>query len=201
MGLFGRFALAVGCFFRVLAGKPLPAGFPRDLLPVGLLAGVSAAPQAVSAKSATASAPPQLESPTGAPRGKAEKRSAGAAADGAVQLLSLLQREGRLVDFLTEDIGDYSDEQVGVAVRTVHKGCRGVIAEHFELEAVLKGEEDGPVALEADFSTEAVRLTGNVTGEPPFAGTLVHKGWRAAAINLPDVSEGFRIVGQAEVEM
>ena len=45
-------------------------------------------------------------------------------ADGAVQILSVLQRDARLVDFLMEDIGAYSDEQVGAAVRDVQPQSR-----------------------------------------------------------------------------
>ena len=47
--------------------------------------------------------------------------------ESAAQLLQLLQKHGRLVDFIFEDIDTYSDEQVGAGVRVVHQGCRKVL--------------------------------------------------------------------------
>jgi FtsZ-binding cell division protein ZapB len=121
---------------------------------------------------------------------------------GALALLAWLQREGRLIDFLREDIDDYEDEQVGAAVRAIHKGCLKVLAEGVELEAILDGEEEEPVTVEQGFDPVAISLTGNVKGDPPFKGTLMHKGWRAKGVSVP-VPETVdpHVLAPAEVEL
>ncbi len=123
--------------------------------------------------------------------------------DAAVQFLGLLQREGRLVDFLREDIQPYDDGQIGAAVRAIHEGCRQILSEHITLEPVLSGNEGDEVTVPADFDPSAIRLTGNVTGEPPFRGTLRHAGWRAKQVKLPAQPTGqdAKIVAPAEVEI
>ncbi|MGH8006607.1 MAG: DUF2760 domain-containing protein [Candidatus Binatia bacterium] len=123
--------------------------------------------------------------------------------DAAVQLLALFQREGRLVDFLREDIQPYDDAQIGAAVRTIHQSCRQTLAEHLTLEPVLSGQEGDEVTVPKDFDPSAIRLTGNVSGEPPFRGSLRHAGWRAARIKLPDQPHGqdAKIIAPAEVEI
>jgi hypothetical protein len=123
--------------------------------------------------------------------------------DSALQLLGLLQREGRLVDFLEEDLTGFSDTQVGAAVRVVHEGCRKVVREHFTL-APVRGEAEGVrVTLARGFDASATRVVGNVVGEPPFAGTLTHRGWRAEQVRLPRVAPGhdLRLIAPAEVEL
>jgi len=123
--------------------------------------------------------------------------------DAAVQFLGLLQREGRLVDFLREDITPYDDGQIGAAVRAIHEGCRQILSEHMTLEPVLNGNEGDEVTVPADFDPSAIRLTGNVTGEPPFRGTLRHAGWRARQVKLPAQPAGqdTKIIAPAEVEI
>jgi hypothetical protein len=123
--------------------------------------------------------------------------------DAAVQLLGLLQREGRLVDFLREEIQPYEDEQIGAAVRAIHESCRQVLAEHLTLEPVLSGNEGDEVTVPKDFDPSAIRLTGNVSGDPPFRGTLRHSGWRAKQVKLPSQPSGQdpKIVAPAEVEI
>jgi hypothetical protein len=121
----------------------------------------------------------------------------------ALRLLGLLQQEGRLVDFLSEDIDGYSDEQVGAAVRAIHAGCRKALNEHVQLQRIFAGEDGSEVVVEAGFDPAAVRLTGNVTGAPPFHGTLQHSGWRATKVTLPGTSAAIdpAIVAPAEVEI
>jgi len=123
--------------------------------------------------------------------------------DAAVQLLALFQREGRLVDFLREDIQPYDDAQIGAAVRTIHQTCRQVLVEHLTLEPILSGQEGDEVTVPKDFDPSAIRLTGNVSGEPPFRGALRHAGWRASRVKLPDQPRGQdpKIVAPAEVEI
>lgn len=121
----------------------------------------------------------------------------------ALRLLGLLQQEGRFLDFLAEDIDGYSDTQVGAAVRSIHAGCRKALRDRIALERVLAEEEGSEVVVDADFDPAAVRLTGNVTGAPPFHGTLQHGGWRATRVSLPESPGGAdtSIVAAAEVEI
>jgi hypothetical protein len=120
-----------------------------------------------------------------------------------LRALALLQREGRLLDFLLEDIQAYSDDQVGAAVRDIHRQCRAALNEHLVLEPVLPQAEGDNVQVPAGFDPSAVRLTGNVTGTPPFTGVLRHHGWRAKAVKLPVPPEGQDelILMPAEVEL
>jgi chromosome segregation ATPase len=122
--------------------------------------------------------------------------------DGALALLAWLQREGRLIDFLQEDIDDYDDEQVGAAVRAIHKGCKKVLDEGLELEAILPGEEESAIEVPAGFDPVAISLTGKVSGDPPFKGTLMHHGWRTGTIKVP-VPEAVdtHVLAAAEVEL
>jgi hypothetical protein len=123
--------------------------------------------------------------------------------DRAIQMLALLQRDGRLIDFLMEDVATYSDAQIGAAVRDVHAGCRGVLTRYVTLEPILSGREGDQTRVSQNLDPAAVRLVGNVTGRPPFPGTLLHRGWRATRIELPPLGgpTGRRIVAQAEVEV
>lgn len=126
-----------------------------------------------------------------------------ASPDAALQLLELLQREGRFIDFMQEDVAGYSDAQIGAAVRVVHEGCRKVLREYFEIAPVREGQEGSRVTLDADFDPSAVRLTGNVVGEPPFRGVLAHRGWRVVEVKLPKIAatHDVRVLAPAEVEL
>lgn len=121
----------------------------------------------------------------------------------ALQLLALLQQEGRLIDFLEEDLTPYDDAQVGAAVRSIHSGCRQALRERLELERVLPTPEGDPVTVEPGFDPAEIRLTGNLAGEPPFRGTLQHGGWKVKRVNLPTgaSAEASRILAPAEVEI
>jgi hypothetical protein len=166
--------LAFRCFFRVLGGKPLPADLPRELLP-------RTEPERPALPAA-----PTLE----------EQAQ-------AIQLLGLLQKEGRLLDFLQEQIDGYEDAQIGAAVRTIHRDCRKVLEEYVGIGPVLAGQEESQVSVEPGFDPSRIRLIGNVTGEPPFAGVLKHHGWRATHIKLPRAPEGHdrTVIAPAEVEL
>lgn len=120
-----------------------------------------------------------------------------------LRLLALLQREGRLLDFLLEDISAYANDQVGAAVRDIHQKCKKAIQDHLDLEPVLSQAEGATVDVPAGFDPSAIRLTGNVTGEPPFRGALQHHGWRVANIKLAKPPEGQDefVLHPAEVEL
>ncbi len=121
----------------------------------------------------------------------------------AVQILLILQKKGRLIDFLQEDISGYQDSQIGAAVRNIHKGCREALAEYFTLKPVMKEAEGAQVAVEKGFDPSAVRLTGNVVGTPPFKGKLTHSGWRVIKTKLPPIpqNQDTSIIEPAEVEL
>ncbi len=118
----------------------------------------------------------------------------------ALHLLSILQREGRLVDFCEEEIGGYSDAQIGAAARTVHDGCRKALRSLVTLAPVRAEPEGAQVALPPGFEPREVRLTGTVGGNPPFRGVLRHHGWRAAEVRMPAAPES-AVIAPAEVEL
>ncbi len=122
--------------------------------------------------------------------------------DGALRLLCLLQQEGRLIDFLEEDIDPYSDAQVGAAVRAIHAGCRGALHQRMRIERIYAQEDGAAVEIPAGFDAGALRLTGNVHGQPPFRGILQHGGWRASELALP-ASTGVdpSVLAPAEVDV
>lgn len=123
--------------------------------------------------------------------------------DAALQLLGLLQRDARLIDFVQEDIAAYGDADIGAAARLVHEGCRKVLKEHMTLAPVRTENEGARITLPAGFDAAQVRLTGNVVGQAPFTGTLSHRGWKVTELRLPQLAEGHdaSIVAQAEVEL
>ncbi len=118
-------------------------------------------------------------------------------------LLSMLQREGRLVDFLQEDVAGYSDEQIGAAARVVHDGCRKLMQQYLTLEPVLNDAEGASVQVPAGFDAQRIRLTGNVAGAPPFTGALKHHGWAITQVTLPTPPAAMdpKILAPAEVEL
>jgi hypothetical protein len=124
--------------------------------------------------------------------------------DRAIQMLALLQREGRLVDFVLEDLAAYSDAQIGTAARDVHAGCHRVLERYVTLEAILPGREGEAVTVGQDqpINPAVFHLVGNVGGQPPFRGTLLHPGWRASRVQLPPLGTTDRtIVMPAEIEL
>lgn len=121
----------------------------------------------------------------------------------AFLVLSLLQRDGRLLDFVSESLEGFSDREIGAAARTVHEGCRKVVETYLELEPVLREQEGASVTVEPGFDPASVRLTGNVVGSPPFQGSLRHHGWRVARASFPTPAAGqdVHILAPAEVEL
>ncbi len=123
--------------------------------------------------------------------------------DSALVLLGLLQKEGRFVDFLQEEITGYPDQEVGAAARVVHQGCQRVLQDYLSIAPVRTEAEGSRVTLERGFDPAAVRPIGHVVGEPPFTGALMHRGWRATEVRLPKVtgSRDVSILAPAEVEL
>ena len=121
-------------------------------------------------------------------------------ADGAVQILSVLQRDARLVDFLMEDISGYSDDQVGAAVRDVQQQSRQTLERYLKLQPVIDGVEGDFTKTEA-LQASQVKLVGNVppNGKAP-GGLLRHKGWKAEKVDLPALPPG-NVLAPAEIEV
>jgi len=198
-----RLFLAFACFFRILFGKKLPPSaakyFPDDVKPKQL-----AAPD--KDKPADKPRDKPADKPADKPVDKPEKPKIATAQhhrDGALALLALLQREGRLVDFLREPLDGFSDADIGAAARDVHRGCRKVLDQHLSMEPVMPGEEEAKVSVPKGFDPAEVRLVGEAKGEPPFSGTLRHHGWRVIEVKLPALAEGVdrMVVAPAEVEL
>lgn len=189
---FARLFLAWVAYFRTLFDGEFAAGVAR------LRAGQPALP-------------PPKEEPKDEPEKKKAKKKKDkpapvikeAGPDAALQLLGLLQREGRFVDFVEEDLAGASDADIGAAARVVHDGCKKALADHFTIEPIHAKEEGARVTVEEGYDAHAIRLTGNVVGEAPFKGELTHRGWKVTDVRLPKMSEKHdpSVVAPAEVEL
>jgi hypothetical protein len=133
--------------------------------------------------------PRQVPAPTPAP--VAAQPPAPPAANQAeaevVAFLGLLQEKGRLVDFLMEDLASFEDTQVGAAARVVHQGCRQILTENFKIIPVSQAEEGSQITVPSGYAADEYRLLGKISGNPPFTGTLVHKGWKTESVKLPRI--------------
>jgi hypothetical protein len=181
---FTRVGLAFSLFFRVL----FDAGLAGRALRLGE---GSSSPGSAS----------DVHEPTPSPPAPAPLHRA--PTESALQLLGLLQREARLIDFLMEDMSSYPDADVGAAARVVHDQCKKALDAHVKLERVRSEAEGSRVTVAAGFAPGELRLVGNVVGSAPFHGVLAHAGWRATSIELPQLSQGHdvRVIASAEVEL
>jgi hypothetical protein len=182
----GRIGVALRVFFRALTDAEFSARL-RTLLDSG---------------------PTQLPPPQGAPPQAASESRAPAsrtAARGqALDLLAALQREARFVDFIKEPIGEYSDAQIGAAVRDVHRDCAAVLERWFGVRPLVDQPEGAALEVPAGYEAGRFRLTGNVTGQPPYRGALAHHGWEASRCELPAWTGGAAaemVIAPAEVEL
>lgn len=198
-----RVYLAFASFFSLLFRGRLPEG-AKVLLP---------APEPVLAPEPLTEAKPEtkvetkvetkIEAPRPEPVPAPSANQATLRTEGALMLLTLLQREGRLLDFLRESLDGYDDASIGVAVRDVHRDCRRALDEHLKLEPVMPGEEEASVTVPKGFDPGEVRLIGKVEGEPPFKGVLVHHGWRVVEAKFPSLAEGVdrHVIAPAEIKV
>jgi hypothetical protein len=120
--------------------------------------------------------------------------------DAALQILGILQRDSRLIDFIMEDVSGYSDDQVGAAVRGLHDQARESLGRYVKLEPVIDSVE-GTYAKAAGLDAASVKFIGNVPAGTPAGGTLRHKGWRAARVDLPAAGKTAQIIAPAEIEI
>ena len=188
LSFFGRLSLAVGTFFSVLGDREFAAGVLR------LRDGAPVAAPVATPQPAPAATPAPVAAPV-------VIREAGP--DAALQLLGLLQRDARFIDFVEEDIAGYSDADIGAAARLVHDGCRATLREHFTIRPVREEAEGSRVTLAEGFDATAIRLTGNVVGKPPFSGNISHRGWRVEDVRLPMLTKTHdaTVLAPAEVEL
>jgi hypothetical protein len=210
-----RLLLAFLCFFRILFGKKLPPGavafLPEGTTPAAL---PEPAPRPADKPARPEVAKPAVDGKDRPgkdvavrdARAEPDRPRVSAAQhhrDGALALLALLQREGRLVDFLREPLDGFSDADIGAAARDVHRGCAKVLEQHLSLEPVMPGAEEAKVAVPKGFDPAEIRLIGEAKGEPPFRGTLRHHGWRVVDAKLPTLAEGVdrMVIAPAEVEL
>ncbi|MGC2971257.1 DUF2760 domain-containing protein [Paraburkholderia aspalathi] len=186
----GRISLAVSTFFSILGDGEFAAGVLR--LRNSGAAAASAAPAPTPAPAA-APAPAAQPAPT----------LKEASPDAALQLLGLLQRDARFIDFVEEDIKAYSDADIGAAARLVHDGCRTTLREHFTIRPVRDEAEGSRVTLAEGFDATSIRLTGNVVGKAPFNGSISHRGWRVDEVRLPKLTDSHnaKVIAPAEVEL
>lgn len=180
---FRRVSLAFGSFFRAFSDADYAERIDRI--------------------SHEEEAPPAPATPPEEPAKPAPPPLKEVTPDAALQLLSLLQRDARLLDFTMENLANYTDAEIGAAARVVHEGCRKVLNEHFTIGPVRTESEGSRITLDEGFDAAAIRVTGNVVGKPPFSGSLTHRGWRATDVRLPKLTESHdaKVLAPAEVEL
>lgn len=194
LGFFSRLLLGLLLPFRLLVDGQLAARVARVARGEALPAPSEAPKDAPQLEERVTSKQPEPPPPAEPPQ---DPNAA------ALQVLAILQRDGRLVDFLSEDVGSFSDAEVGAAARLVHDGCKKVLKQYFTLEPVRREEEGARITVEKGFDASEIRLTGNVSGEPPYQGTLAHPGWRVTRVNLPEPAKDvdLTVIAPAEVEL
>lgn len=192
-----RVGLAFRAFFAVLGNSETAARVGRALT------GETAVPAITAAKPAAEPAKTAVDRSADSPTlvSKSVAKPASDRSD-ALTLLATLQREARLVDFLQESLNDYSDSDIGAAVRNIHRDSAAVLRRLFDLQPVLPNAEGDTVAVDNDM--HRFRLVGNVTGQPPYRGTLVHHGWVAQQCAMPEWKGSVTaamVIAPAEVEV
>lgn len=195
----GRIGLSFKAFFRILSDAGFAEGVQRLAAGKTSEAPGTRAPETVEA--VTPASPPTVPRPALA---SAHAPAPAPARSEALTLLAVLQREARLVDFLKEEIAPYSNEQVGAAVRDVHRDAAAVLERLFALKPVMTESEGASVQVPSGADAARVRLVGNVAGQPPYRGNLRHAGWEATRVQLPEWSgadASARVVAPAEVEV
>jgi hypothetical protein len=182
MSVSQRLSFAFRCFFALLFKGIIPA----DIL------------EAAVGPRAKRAAPEPETATAAAAGGRAVDEG-----DRAIQLLALLQRDGRFIDFLLEDLAPYSDAQISAAVKDVHANCRRAIDRYLPLEPILTDPEGTTTALSAPVDPSTVKLLGNVRSQASYRGTVRHRGWRVGRVALPPLppADARFVVAAAEVEV
>lgn len=180
-----RVSVAFRAFFAALFSRPKAEAIAAALAGQHLESETKAIPQPAAPKPAPAKLKPPARSD-------------------AVTLLATLQREARFVDIVKEPLNEYSDAQIGAAARDVLRDCGVVLDRLFDLSPIVDAEEATEIETPPAVDAARYRLTGSVTGEPPFRGALVHHGWQAGRCELPKWSgsdEAALVVAPVEIEV
>jgi hypothetical protein len=173
-----RISLAFRSFFSILFGGSLPADIAQAF-------GYGKPGPAKAAAPTPAAAPPKPQA---------------SAADGAVQVLGVLQRDSRLIDFLMEDISAYTDDQVGAAIRDVQVQAKQSLERYLKLQPVIDAVEETTVTT-AGMDATSYKLIGKVPPNGKAAsGVLRHRGWKAGQVELP-AAKPSNILVPAELEV
>ena len=182
IGFGQRLSYAFRSFFKILSAGEIPGDVAQTLSPPVLQEKV------------------QTSAPVAPPVEVAEPEES---TDRAIQMLAILQRDGRLIDFFSEDIAPFSDAQIGAAVRDLHQSCKQTLERYIKLEPIIASEEGESVTVESPIDPAAIKLIGNVMGQAPLKGLLRHRGWRAVQVQLPPLTngEGRSVIAPAEVEI
>lgn len=120
-----------------------------------------------------------------------------------LRLLAILQSSGRLIDFLKEDIGECEDAQIGAAVRKIHEDCAKSLEDLVTIRPIMEQKEGAQVQVPRGYDPASMKIVGKVKGEPPFSGTLVHRGWKAHKRSLPKQigEQTLDVICAAEIEV
>lgn len=120
-----------------------------------------------------------------------------------LRLLHYLQQSSRLIDFLKEDIKEFTDAQVGAAVRKIHQDCAQAVEELVTIRPLREEAEGTLIQIPKGYNPTEIKIIGKIKGEPPFTGILVHRGWKAQKRSLPKKTELplSEVIASAEVEI
>ncbi len=189
---FARLKLAFGCFFRVFYDVEFASRLRR----------LGSGPHLREADDGSTPAPEKGVS-VASVSVPSPIDSAVFELTGGLTVLGLLQREGRLVDFLEQDLTAFSDADVGAAARLMHEGCRKTLHEHGTISPIRSEPEDSAITLVEGYEPGLVKLTGKVGSKAPYHGTLRHAGWRISNFRLPTARTGHdaTVLAPAEVEL
>lgn len=176
---------ALRAFFRVLFNKAVATDVAR------VLDGVSPAPaQAPTAEPVT------LSKPKPAPKPAATRSE-------ALTLLAALQREGRLVDFLREDLAGATDAQIGAVARDLQRDCRAAVERFFAMAPLSDQAEGSRIELPAGYDAAQYHVLGAGDGNAGLSGIILHPGWRATKCDVPTYTgpeSGHLVIAPCEIE-
>jgi CheY-like chemotaxis protein len=122
----------------------------------------------------------------------------------AISLLAALQRDARFLDLVMESLDGYEDAQIGAAARDVLSGSRNVLERVFAPQPQTTAAEGEPTEVPTGYDPAETKLVGNVSGNPPYQGTVVHPGWKATKCNLPawqGSEDAALVIAPAEIEV
>lgn len=109
--------------------------------------------------------------------------------NGALQMLRILQEGSGLVDFLTEDLNRYSDQQLSQGIRGMQPQARETLLRVVHLEPIVAKAEGEVHELPKEpaqrLAEGSLRLEGRpMDFEAIHEGVLRHRGWKAGEIRL-----------------